>query len=593
LSIQHGQSPQVEAIAREDGTILLRSPLALPPVQGSLCERLAQWARLTPDAAFLSDADRLITYAEAHTLRRRYSERLLDLGLSVDRPLMIIAENGIEHGLVMLAATAISVPVAIVSTAYCAGTAAPWGKLARVVEQVTPGLIVADDVCVAETALAAIGCETAVKSLRDLAWLEQLRPAGTARVDAAEAAVGLDTIAKLLFTSGSTGSPRAVINTQRMLVSNMEAIAMVWPFLAERPPMLVVWLPWNHTFGGNCCFNIALWFGGHLHIDSGRPTPALFGRSVEAIRRYRPTIYFNVPVGYELLLPILERDHALAASFLGGLDFALNAGAALPAALRSRLEALALAATGRPLNIVGGWGSTETAPFSTVVSFATEHAANLGLPIPGTTIKMVPAGDSYELRVHGPNVTPGYWKDPTATVAMFDEEGFYRIGDLGKFAETDDPSGGIVFDGRVAENFKLASGTFVNVGGVRLAVINAGGKLISDVVVAGEGRSELGVILFPNEAACRDRLGKEALEGSGEASLAAHSALLEQMTRVLRAYNAGVTGTSNRIARFVVAGEPPSAAHDEITEKGYLNQRRVLARRAALVERMYQVATTL
>jgi len=570
---------------RADGAILVDNALSLPPVQGSIVGRLSHWAVATPSAIWLSAGDRRITFAEADEARRHLSARLLALPLSADRPLMILGENGIDHALLAMAATAVGVPVAIVSPALALPAAAPWAKLARVLRQVEPGLIVADHPAMVRAALAVIGRTDRVEPLGDLAWLDAEDAAAHAD---AEAAVGLDTIAKLLFTSGSTGTPKAVINTQRMMVSNMLALSRIWPFLAERRPVMVDWLPWHHTFGGNCCFNIALWFGGHLHIDTGRPTPALIGRTIAAIRAIGPTVHFNVPLGHELMLPVLEADIGFARDFFGHLDVLFNAGAALPGCIRERLEKAAWDATGRLPALYGGWGSTETAPFSTALTFPTQEAANLGVPIPGTTIKMVPAGERYELRVRGPNVTPGYWRDAAATAAAFDDEGFYCVGDAGKFADPEDPAKGIVFDGRVAENFKLNSGTFVNVGALRLAIISAGGSLISDAVIAGEGRNELGALVFANEAACRALLGEEACAALGDAAASSHPDIPVRLAERIRAHNAQCGGSSMSVARFLIAAEPPSAAHDEITDKGYLNQRRVLARRVIEIERLFE-----
>jgi len=573
---------------RADEAILVDNAVSLPPVRGSIVGRLSHWAAATPSAIWLSAEDRRITFAEADEVRRYLSARLLALPLSADRPLMILGENGIDHALLAMAATAVGVPVAILSPALALPAAAPWAKLARVLGQVEPGLIVTDHPAMLREALAVIGRSDRVEPLRDLAWLDAGDAASDAASHAAEAAVGLDSVAKLLFTSGSTGTPKAVINTQRMMVSNMLALSRIWPFLAERRPVMVDWLPWNHTFGGNCCFNTALWFGGHLHIDRGRPTPALIGRTIAAIRAIGPTVHFNVPLGHELMLPVLEADIGLARDFFGRLDFLFNAGAALPGSIRQRLEKAAWDATGSLPAIYGGWGSTETAPFSTALTFPTRDAANLGVPIPGTTIKMVPAGGRYELRVKGPNVTPGYWRDAAATAAAFDEEGFYCVGDAGTFADPEDPAKGIVFDGRVAENFKLNSGTFVNVGALRLAIISAGGSLISDAVIAGEGRNQLGALLFANEAACRALLGEAACAALGDAPASSHPDVRASLAERIRAHNAQFGGSSMFVARFQVAAEPPSAAHDEITDKGYLNQRRVLARRVIEIERLFE-----
>lgn len=576
---------------RRDGAILLDNAQTLPPLAVSIPARLGHWARETPAATYLSEGEgeneRRLSFAQAEAMRRQLAGHLLAAGVSRENPLMVMARNGINHAVIMLAATSVGIPVALVSPTYASADTGGH-KLRRILEKVTPGLVLVDNVAATQTALAAANCVASVQPIHDLGWLDQIPAAQDAAIDAAEAGVGPDTVAKLLFTSGSTGSPKPVINTQRMMVSNMQGLALVWPFLAERPPVLVDWLPWNHTFGGNCCFHIALWFGGHLHIDPGRPAALLISQTIHAIRTHGPSVYFNVPIGYELLLPTLESDKAFAAEFLGRLDFLFSAGAPMPAGIRSRLDAASMAAIGRVPPIAGGWGSTETAPFSAVLNFPTNHAGNLGIPLPGTTIKMVPDNGRYELRVRGPNVTPGYWRDPETTEKAFDEEEFYKIGDAGKLADHGDASAGILFDGRVAENFKLSSGTFVNVGGIRVAAVTAGERLISDVVVAGEGRHELGLLLFLNEGACQQYLtqnGCEACEGGG---LHDHPALTVRLAELLRSYNDSVSGSSTRVARFAIARGAPDPAHDEITEKGHINQRRVLQRRSAIIEQLFE-----
>lgn len=562
----------VRKTQRDDGTILLDNAIPLGAVYGTLPNRLAHWARERVDAVFLTEparnGRRALTYGDAAAAVRSIGARLLALPVGRDRPLMIIGGNSINHALVMLAATGLAIPTAIVSPAYASPGATPWAKLKRLIGIVQPGLVVADDVAGVRQALAALDyLAVAVWPLQTLVWLDDFAPAAEATVAAAAASVTGETIAKLLFTSGSTGSPKAVINTQAMMVSNMVGLGLVWPFLRERPPVLVDWLPWNHTFGGNCCFDIALWFGGTLHIDEGRPMPGQIERTVAALRAHRPTTYFNVPVGYDALLPYLETDHDLACGFLGRLDLLFNSGAAMPASTRERLGALALRVLGRALPLVGGWGSTETAPFSTVVYFYTDHAANLGVPLPGTTIKLVPWGDRMELRVRGPNVMPGYWRQPEATAPVFDEEGYYCIGDAGKLADPDRPEAGLLFDGRIAENFKLSTGTWVNVGALRLAVVAALSPLVADAVIAGEARDELAALLFIDATS----------------SIDPHPFIAAR----LAAYNAAQKGSSTRISRFAVLSEPPSATHDEITEKGYINQRAVLRRRAAIVDALF------
>lgn len=579
---------------REDGVLILRNALEL--AQGSAAEtlpgQLRRWAIETPDALFMSEpakrGRRTLTYGDALPAVRSLSARLLKRGLSPDRPLAILAANSINHALLMLAATNVGIPVAVVSPAYASDFARPFGKLRKVFDAVRPGLVVADAAEDVARALADIDHGQRVETLQDLAWLQVGPAASDVEIAVKEALVNGDTVAKLLLTSGSTGSPKPVINTQRMMVSNMQGLALVWPFLNERPPVLVDWLPWNHTFGGNCCFNLGLYFGGAFHIDDGKPLPAFAEKTVEALKSVAPSLYFNVPAGYEALLPWLEADKAFARHFFSNLDFLFNAAAGLPASTRQRLEAVALGATGRKPRIIGAWGSTETAPFSTVVYFENEHAANLGVPMPGVEIKLLPSGGRTELRVRGPNVMPGYWNQPEATAAAFDDEGFYCIGDAGRLVDPLHPEKGILFDGRVAENFKLVSGTWVNVGALRLALIAAAKPLVSDAVIAGEGRDAIGVLVFPNEAASRaflEETGETVAEGEHPGR---HPLVIARLRQAFASHNATQGGSSTKVRVFDVLETPPSPHDDEITEKGYLNQRAILARRADRVEALYQ-----
>ncbi len=562
---------------RENGETLLRNRASLPGVTETLIDRLFRWAEARPNAPFLTEpiggGRRTLTYGEAAALCRFIAGRLLATSVSGERPLAIIAANGVDHAIFALAAMSVGLPVAIISPAYAAPGARPWAKLKRVLDQLTPGLILADDPSTSAEALADMAEPAPCRDIRDLTWLGAMQPVDAAIVSAAAGGVGPDTIAKLLFTSGSTGAPKAVINTHLMMASNMEGLALVWPFLRDTPPVLVDWLPWNHTFGGNCCFNLALWFGGVLHIDEGKPLPAQVGATITAINSLQPNLYFNVPGGYEALLPHLEADEELARRFLSPLRFLFNAGAALPAPLKARLQALAARVLGRQVPLIGGWGSTETAPFSTVLYFDTPHAANLGVPLPGVDILLTPSGARAELRVRGPNVTPGYWRQPEATANAFDQDGFYRIGDAGRLVDVEHPEAGILFDGRIAENFKLSSGTWVNVGGLRLAVIEALQPYVSDAVVTGEGRDDVGVLIVLNPTAAEDSRSMSARIAEG-----------------LAAYNRRQIGSSTKIARFHILEEPPSRDHDELTDKGYLNQRAVLARRAHIVDGLHAAA---
>lgn len=572
-----GAFPPVEVhVERVSDGLIVRNAIALPNAEETLPERLSYWARTAPDRVFLAEGASQITYAEAFAETQCRAASLLGRGLDAERPLMIVAGNTIEHALWMLGATLAGIPVAVVSPAYAAPTAAPYARLGVAAAHVTPGLVLADPV--------------SAPALRTLPGLHveilgEFIPASAPLPDGMPVSLGGDTVAKLLFTSGSTGAPKAVPNTQRMMVSNMQALARVWPFLSEHPPVLVDWLPWNHTFGGNCCFNIVLYFGGTLHIDQGKPVPALIERTVEALRRTAPTAYFNVPGGYAALLPWLEEDVSLAETFFSRLDMLFNAAAALPESTRARLEKIAMRTIGRVPPILGGWGATETAPFSTVIYFPTSRAANLGVPLPGTEIKMVDADGRKELRVRGPNVMPGYWRQPEASAEAFDADGFYRIGDAAVFAERDTPESGFVFDGRIAENFKLSSGTWVNVSALRLAVIAATDPFIADVVVAGEGRPEVGILVFPNLEACR----KLACDPDGNVStIVSNPAVKAALLRGIDAYNAAQAGSSTHVRFVHVLTEPPSPDVGEITDKGYLNQRAVLRHRAAAVEALFR-----
>jgi feruloyl-CoA synthase len=575
---------EVRAAPLAGGGLLLTNGLAPGPCPRSLVDRLEHWAAARPDQVFLAERDgagwRTLTYAEAWRSVREIAGRLLPLGLSAERPLMTVAANSILHAELILAAMMIGVPIAPVSAAY-----AQAGREARLREAIailTPGAF-GWDRAMTNPAIAEIAAAAGVEIAGELEVLATGPSATAADVERAAAAVGPDTIAKFLFTSGSTGAPKAVVNTQRMLCSSQAALAQVWPFLAEAPPVLVDWLPWHHTFGGNHCFGIALHNGGALYIDDGKPTPGLAARTVENLRLARPTAHFNVPAGYEAILPWLEADPALAEEALGRLDLLFNAAAALPQSTRDRLEAVTRRAAGRAVPIVGSWGATETAPEATMVYFDTAEADNIGVPMPGVEIKLAPDLGRLELRVRGPNVTPGYWRNAEATAQAFDAEGFYRSGDAGRLLDPARPEAGILFDGRLAENFKLSSGTWVNVGALRLAVIHAARPLVADAVITGHDKAEPGALLFLDLEACRALAGDAALELP---TACAHVAVLAALAERLERHNRGQGGASTRIGRFLVLDSPPSAEGGELTAKGSLNQAAVLARRAAWVARL-------
>ncbi|MCX7169841.1 MAG: feruloyl-CoA synthase, partial [Proteobacteria bacterium] len=585
-----------------DGSMLLRSPQQLGPYTRCIGDWLTHWAREAPQRVFLAERSatgwRRITYADTLVTARRIGGALLQRGLSVERPVMILSDNSIDHALLTLGATHVGVPVAPISPAYSL-MSKDHAKLKSICQLLRPGLIFAADGARFAGALGSIMHEPgmgdteivvsgnpapgiACKPFSELTHALDAA-ADDAAVNRAFAEVGPDSIAKFLFTSGSTGEPKGVINTQRMLCSNQQAIAQVWHFLAETPPVIVDWLPWNHTFGANHNFNMVLRNGGTLYIDDGKPMPGLVERTVANLREIAPTIYFNVPRGFDMLIPFLEQDAVLRKNFFSQLQMIFYAAAALPQNLWERLEQLSIQERGERVVMVSAWGSTETAPMVTTVHFTIERAGVIGLPAPGAEIKMVPNGAKMELRVRGPNVTPGYWKRPDLTQAAFDEQGYYMIGDAGRLANTDDPAQGLEFDGRIAEDFKLMSGTWVHVGKLRVHGITAMAPLVQDIVIAGHDREEIGFLIFPNAPACRALCPDLPAEGANAATLAQvldDTRIRDKVRQGMLALGSG--GSSNCPARALLLAEPPSIDANEITDKGYINQRAVLTPRAEL-----------
>jgi feruloyl-CoA synthase len=571
--------PRVEVDRREDGSIILSSPYPMAKPVAQLGHYMRYWAREAPDRAFLAqrqgDGWQELSFGAVRQQADALSQALLDRGLGPDRPLMILSPNSLRHGALTYGAMQVGIPVAPVSPAYCL-MSRDFAKLRHICDLVAPAMIFVEDRGPFATALESLDLN-GIHVLDAAGFDELITTTPGPAVEAAFTAVGPDTVAKYLFTSGSTGLPKGVINTQGMLCANMAQLRQIWPFLLDSPPILLDWLPWNHTFGGNIVINNALANGGTLHIDGGKPAPGLIEQTVDNIRNASPTLYYNVPAGFAALLPFLEADSDLAGCFFRRLELIFYAGAALPQDLWQRLEAVSVAATGGKVPMVSGWGSTETAPMAMAVHWHIDRAGVIGLPVPGTEIKMVPNGGKMELRVRGAIVTPGYFKRPDLTAAAFDDEGFYRIGDAGRFADDEAPGRGLVFDGRVAEDFKLTTGTWVNSGGLRLAALTAASPVLQDVVVAGHDRASIGLLAWANLAGCRAHLGEDP-DGS---RLRAH------ITEALTAYNQANPGSSTRIARLLLLSEPPSVDANEITDKGYINQRAVLEMRADAVARLY------
>jgi len=583
-------SPDVVSEPAGDGGVLLRSaePLRAYPV--TVLHSLRRWAVQDPGHPLVAERAaggswRVCGYGGAVAAADAIGQALLDMGLGPDRPLLILSGNGVDHLLMTLGAMTAGIPVAPVSVAYSLQSR-DHARIRAVTDLIGPGAVFADDAGRFAAALDAIGEVPAIvvtgsrPGARPLGELTATAP-GPALAEAF-AGLAAEGVAKILFTSGSTGMPKGVLNTHRMLAANQQMIRQVWPFLARERPVIVDWLPWSHTFGGNHNLNMIITSGGTLYVDGGRPAPGLFAQTIANLSDVPSTIYFNVPAGYAQLVPALEADPAFAARFFSRLRLIFNAAAALPAALRERLSALAVQATGRQIPVTGAWGATETAPAVTAAHFPYTDARCIGVPLPGTWVKLAPAEGEYEIRVRGPNVTPGYFARPDLTALAFDSEGFYRTGDAVALADRGDPNAGLVFRSRIAEDFKLDTGTFVRVGALRTGLLSCA-PVLSDAVITGEERPYVGALAWLNPAEARSLLGGEpVLDGE----LIVNAALLMTLAQALAEHNEG-EGSAARIERLAVMARPPDLDAGEITDKGYINQHHVLARRAVLADLLY------
>ncbi|HUA51907.1 MAG TPA: feruloyl-CoA synthase [Candidatus Sulfotelmatobacter sp.] len=582
--------------ARGDGVVMLRSPHPLGRYPERLTERLEHWARRAPDRVFLAQRDaagawRTVGYGAALSLARRLGAALLARGLGPERPLAILSDNDIEHALLGLAALHVGVPYAPISPAY-ALLSTDFAKLKHVLGLLTPGLVFAADGARYQKAIAAALPRDATLVVtvdppdgRAVRFGELAATAPTEAVDRAAARVGPDTVAKILFTSGSTGLPKGVINTQRMLCSNQQQILEAMPFLADEPPVLVDWLPWNHTFGGNHNVGLTLYNGGTLYIDEGKPLPGMFEETVRNLREVAPTVYYNVPKGFEMLVPYLEAEPDLRARFFSRLTMTFYAGAGLSQYVWDSLDRLAVATCGERVMMVTGLGATETAPYAICANWETGRSGHIGVPAPGVDLKLAPVGDKLEARVRGPNVFPGYWRQPELTRTCFDDEGFWCMGDAVRFVDPSAPGRGLMFDGRLSEDFKLTSGTWVSVGPLRAAFIQHFAPLVRDVVIAGHDRDDVTALVFPDLAACGALVaGRTPL---APAALVEHPAVRARFQALLDAFAAAATGGARRVVRALLLAEPPSIDSHEMTDKGSINQRAVLANRAAQVAALY------
>jgi feruloyl-CoA synthase len=578
--------PRTLCERRPDGSLLLRSPEPLGDYARCIGEWVEQWARETPDALALAERDAAgpeggdwsrITYRELRAAIGSIGQALLDLDLPAGSPVVVLSDNAVDHALLALAAMHVGRPVCTVSSAYSRLTK-DHSKLRGILQALQPALVYASDAAMYGPAIAA--CEVGVpvvfsRGAAEVAgaidFVALRATAETPAVQQAFTAIQPDDHAKYLLTSGSTGHPKVVINTHRMLCANQQMIAQTWRFLTHTKPVLLDWLPWSHTFGANHNLHLVLRHGGSLYIDEGRPAPGLIEKTVRNLRDVRPTLHFNVPRGLDMLLPHLEADLALARDALSNLQLIFYAGAALPPASWQRLEALASKVRDTPLWLTTSWGSTETSPSATSAHWKLDGAGCIGAPLPGIDLKLVPNGEKLEIRVRGVSVFPGYRNAPDLTREAFDDEGFYRIGDAGYLVDPERPECGVMFNGRVAEDFKLGSGTWVSVGTLRVKLVSAFAPYAQDVVLTGHGGDELGALVFPSAAA----------------AAADPQAVRQGIAAALQRLRAEGGGSSQCPGRVMLLTEPPSADAGEITDKGYVNQRAVLARRAAEVDRLH------
>ncbi|KYH01625.1 AMP-binding protein [Bradyrhizobium sp. DOA1] len=583
---------------RGDGTVVLKSRIPLQAYEKHIPASLAKWAREAPERIWLAQRGgpnrdwRKVSYGEAKRTVDALTQALLNLKLE-GRPVTILSGNSIEHALMTQAAMQARAPAAPVSPAYSL-MSHDHVKLKYLFDLIRPAVVMVQDGPTFEKALKALDLTgvTVVHvarpcdGIKSVSFAELAATPVTADVEASIAQITPQTVGKLLFTSGSTGMPKAVINTQEMMCANAAMMMQVRPRSPDGPiSTMLDWMPWNHTMGGNAAFHPILVDGGTLYIDDGRPMPGQFEETLRNLREISPTYYANVPAGYAALAAAMEKDDALCRSFFKNLSIMAYGGARLPDDLYDRMQALAVKTTGERIVFYTGWGSTETAPTSTGTYWDTERVGLIGLPFPGVELKMVPCGSKYELRLRGVNVTPGYFGQPELTKKMFDEEGFYCIGDAGIFVDESDPVKGIIFAGRVVEDFKLTTGTFVHVGSLRTDAIAAATPVVHDALVAGQDRAFIGLLAWPNLHACRQLVGNPDLSF---ADAVKHPEVIACFRRGLEAHNKECEGASSRIiARAMLMVEPPSIDGNELTDKGYINQRAGLERRAALVERLY------
>jgi feruloyl-CoA synthase len=575
----------------ENGVIHFENQEVLENFPEKLTDRLIHWASTSSDKTFIAikDNNKWIELSYAETLQKvkNIAQYLLNLGFQKEETIVILSENSIEHALLSLAALYIGIPYTPVSPPYSLASN-DFGKLKHCLELMTPKVVFAQNINYYEKALALskeIFPDAEIITAEGLQFKKMLTTEATHQVDQANELVNQDTVAKILFTSGSTGLPKGVINTHKMWCSNLQQITQVFPFMKTHPPIFIDWLPWNHTFGGNHNFGLTLYNGGTLYIDEGKPTPRGIETTVENLRKISPTAYFNVPKGFEMLIPYLENDKKLRKTFFKNLNILFYAGASMAQPVWNKLEELALQTIGVKIPIITGLGCTESGPSAMFANWGGSFSGLLGVPVAGMNVKLVPDGDKTEVRYKAPNVTPGYWRNQEETAKAFDEEGYYKTGDAVKFLDENNPDKGLIFDGRIAEDFKLSTGTWVNVGVLKAKVLSSGSPIIQDVVLTGLDKEFVGAILFLNPDACTKLAGLSS--GEDYVQVFKNEAVIDFLKQWQKEFSENATGSSTSIKKYVIALEPPSIDLGEITDKGSLNQRAVLKHRAELVHLIY------
>ena len=586
----------IQKQVRADGSILMHSTIPLEPFPYRLTERLKHWATATPEKIFIGRKNasgqwETLTYAETFAKVQRIAHALLNKKVSVERPLAILSENSIEHGLVALAALHVGIPYSAIAPAYSLRSK-DYKRLEYIIDLLQPGLIFVNDAKKYKHALEAVAKDKEIiavnNDLNDATitsfdmLLQSHSPDDSVRVEAAFNAIQPHTIAKILFTSGSTGLPKGVINTHENISTNWQQITQTFPFLKDKDLEFIDWLPWNHTFGGNHNFGLALFNGGSLYIDDGNPTPEGLAVTIENLRGRNPTVYFNVPKGFEELLHHFRKDHALAKRFFSNLKMLFYAGAGMPQHVWDGLETLSVEITGKKILIGTGLGCTESSPSALFASGPDGFAGLLGVPVPGLELKLVRSGEKLEARYRGKNIFPGYWHQPELTATVFDPEGFYCTGDALRFADETDANKGMLFDGRLAEDFKLNTGTWVRVGVLRSQIIAAGNGLIQDVVITGHDNDFIGAIVFPIIEFCKHLTGLKET-----AAIIHHPLITDRLRKALEEIAKESTGSATLVKRAVLADFDLSMDKGEISDKGTINQKMVIENHPAIVEKLY------